>query len=315
MRPLIGIPLCLDERGRWKPDRVYQYTDAAYARSVEAAGGIPVHLPLQADAEALARRSGRTLRRRSHLGSRPLAEGEVLLLDSMGELPALFARAAVAFVGGSLVPVGGHNLLEPILAGRPVLFGPHTEHFQEPAEALERAAGAERVRHERELADAVARLLHHDERRREMARRARAVVDANRGALARSVDLLLRARSAYLEGEKYMEWHRHPEAKKAFYEERFRKESERLDREKTAGDLTETEFGQRLELARFRRDEAVAESSLKYAYHWYKTAVELFSPPESRWVRISREKMNETKELWKRELDSENIPYEEYMLE
>ena len=70
-----------------------------------------------------------------------------------------------------------------------------------------------------------------------------------------------------------------------------------------------------MELERFRRDEAVAESSVKYAYHWYKTAVELFSPPESRWVRLSREKMALTKDLWKQELDRRKIPYEEYMLE
>ncbi|MFH1725038.1 MAG: hypothetical protein ABII00_10515 [Elusimicrobiota bacterium] len=129
------------------------------------------------------------------------------------------------------------------------------------------------------------------------------------------VDLVLRARSAYLEGEKYMEWHRRPEAKKAFFEARFLGEKEILDRRKAAGELVETEYRQRLELERFRRDEAVAESSLKYAYHWHKTAVELFSPPESRWVRASREKMAEAKELWKRELDGKNIPYEDYMLE
>ena len=59
------------------------------------------------------------------------------------------------------------------------------------------------------------------------------------------------------------------------------------------------------ELAEFRRDEAVEESSLKYAYHWYKTVVELFTPPESRWVRLSRERMAEAKTLWTRELDEQ----------
>jgi putative glutamine amidotransferase len=56
MRPLIGIPACLDERGRWKAGRTYQYIDVAYARAVEQAGGIPLYLPLQADAHALAAR-------------------------------------------------------------------------------------------------------------------------------------------------------------------------------------------------------------------------------------------------------------------
>ena len=58
MQPLIGIPPCLDERGRWRADRTYQYIDVAYARAVEQAGGIPLYLPLQADAEALATRIG-----------------------------------------------------------------------------------------------------------------------------------------------------------------------------------------------------------------------------------------------------------------
>src|SRR5262245_2336697 len=56
MRPLIGIPPCLDERGRWRPDREYHYADAAYARAVSEAGGIPVYLPQQDDVASLAER-------------------------------------------------------------------------------------------------------------------------------------------------------------------------------------------------------------------------------------------------------------------
>ena len=58
MQPLIGIPPCLDERGRWRAGRSYQYIDVAYARAVEQAGGAPLYLPLQADAETLAARIG-----------------------------------------------------------------------------------------------------------------------------------------------------------------------------------------------------------------------------------------------------------------
>jgi putative glutamine amidotransferase len=58
MRPLIGIPPCLDERGRWRAGRTYQYIDRAYARAVEQAGGLPLYLPLQADVEDLAARIG-----------------------------------------------------------------------------------------------------------------------------------------------------------------------------------------------------------------------------------------------------------------
>ncbi|MEK7656465.1 MAG: hypothetical protein AAB412_01785 [Elusimicrobiota bacterium] len=128
-------------------------------------------------------------------------------------------------------------------------------------------------------------------------------------------DLVLRARSAYLEGEKFMEWHRDPAAKKAFFDAQFEREKAGLDAQKAAGDMLEAEHLQRVKLERFRADEAAAESSLKYAYHWHKTAVELFSPPRSRWVRLSESRMAEAKELWKKELDSKKIPYEEYMLE
>jgi hypothetical protein len=128
-------------------------------------------------------------------------------------------------------------------------------------------------------------------------------------------DLLLRARDAYLEGEKFMVWYRHPEEKKAFFESQLDKEIRRLDAERSSGRLTDGEYRQRVDLERFREAESLSESSLKYAYHWYKTAAELFSPPESRWVRLSRLRMAETKELWKKELAQARIPYEDYMLE
>jgi hypothetical protein len=128
-------------------------------------------------------------------------------------------------------------------------------------------------------------------------------------------DLVFRARSAYLEGEKYMRWQERPEEKKSFYEAQFSREKTALDKEKAEGRLSENEYAQRLELERFRADEAVAESSLKYAYHWYKTSVELFSPPDSRWVKLSRRRMGEAKELWKAELRAKKVPFEDYMLE
>ena len=84
---------------------------------------------------------GAPLRRRSRADRRRLAAGEVLLLDTLGELAALYAHADVAFVGGTLAPVGGHNVLEPAQAGCPVLFGPHPENARESA-ALLLAAGA-----------------------------------------------------------------------------------------------------------------------------------------------------------------------------
>lgn len=128
-------------------------------------------------------------------------------------------------------------------------------------------------------------------------------------------DLLLRARSAYLEGERHMRWHERPAEKRAHLEAELERAKARLRREREAGVLTEEELRQKLELAEFRHQEALEESSLKYAYHWYKTAVDLFSPPQSRWVRLSRQKMAVARRLWEGELKAKKIPYEEYMLE
>jgi 3-deoxy-D-manno-octulosonic-acid transferase len=147
-------------------------------------------------AEALARRSGRALRRRSRLGSHPLAEGEVLLLDRIGELPALFSRSTVAFVGGSLVPVGGHNLLEPILEGRPVLFGPHTENAREAAAlALDSGAGR-RVADGADLARAAIEVLRDPTSWGARADSGRKALERHRGTAQRSAELILRARDA-----------------------------------------------------------------------------------------------------------------------
>ena len=128
-------------------------------------------------------------------------------------------------------------------------------------------------------------------------------------------DLWLRARTAYLEGEKYLQWDRQPQLKAAYFEEVLAAKQARLKKDQAAGRLTPQELEQRLALARFERDEAVQESSLKYAYVWFQTAVELFSPPESRWVIRSRRQMAAAKELWKKELDARKIPYQDYMLD
>ena len=116
-----------------------------------------------------------------------------LLVDVVGELAALYALARAAFVGGSLVPIGGHNVLEPAAVGVPVLFGPHTHHVTEPVDSLLAAGGARRVGSAGDLAAAWIRLLADDVRRETMARKAAVVIESNRGALERSVALILGA--------------------------------------------------------------------------------------------------------------------------
>ena len=121
--------------------------------------------------------------------------------------------------------------------------------------------------------------------------------------------------AAYLEGEKWLEWSRKPELKKAHFDAVLAEREKELSRERAAGRLTPAAFDRKLGLARFERDQALSESSLKYAYVWYQTAAELFTPPESRWVLLSRARMKDTRELWKKELDAKKVPYRDYMLD
>jgi 3-deoxy-D-manno-octulosonic-acid transferase len=117
-------------------------------------------------------------------------ETDVLLVDQVGQLTRLYSVAGVAFVGGSLVPLGGHNVLEPAAAGVPVLFGPHTHSVAEPAAELVRRGGAIRVQDAAELGRVVTELLSDHARRDEMIRAAAGVLRENRGALRRSVQLI-----------------------------------------------------------------------------------------------------------------------------
>jgi 3-deoxy-D-manno-octulosonic-acid transferase len=118
---------------------------------------------------------------------------DVLLVDTIGQLKEIYSIAAAAFVGGSLVPRGGHNVLEPAAVGVPVLFGPHTESVREPADALEQAGGAVRVGSALELGEAVHSILSDPTRASQIVEDATAVLAANRGAFERSLHLVLDA--------------------------------------------------------------------------------------------------------------------------
>ena len=118
------------------------------------------------------------------------ADTEIYLGDSMGELLLLYAMADVAFVGGSLVPTGGHNVLEPALLGVPVVFGPHMFNFSEAARHLLDADGARQVQTIQHLTDILHTLLSDPRLRQSMGGKARQAVSANRGALARLFALL-----------------------------------------------------------------------------------------------------------------------------
>jgi 3-deoxy-D-manno-octulosonic-acid transferase len=125
-------------------------------------------------------------------GAVPGSRGEVsvLLLDTLGELLDFYAAADLAFVGGSLSPVGGHNLLEPAALGIPVLTGPHTFNAPDVAELLIGRGAAAVVHNAGELGAAVERLLADPAERERIGALGRASVEGSRGALARLLELI-----------------------------------------------------------------------------------------------------------------------------
>ena len=138
------------------------------------------------DVAALLRRSGQPFWRRSET-PRDLTWPEatpILLLDTLGELSALYAGARAAFVGGTLVPRGGHNVLEPAAAGVPVVFGPSIETTRAGAERLRVAGGGIEVRDAADLAATLEALFTDPARAATMGARARAAVADDEGALA-----------------------------------------------------------------------------------------------------------------------------------
>ncbi|MDB6086836.1 MAG: 3-deoxy-D-manno-octulosonic-acid transferase [Gammaproteobacteria bacterium] len=163
------------------------------ALQAAAAGALLVLVPrhperFQAVADLLGRRGFRFDRRSSGNAARP--DSQVVLVDTVGELADLYAAADVAFVGGSLVPVGGHNLLEPAALGVPVITGPFQSNGREIAQLLLREGAALQVDDAEELADALKQLFADPARRERMGASGRRVVDANRGSLERLLELI-----------------------------------------------------------------------------------------------------------------------------
>ncbi|HEX9707949.1 MAG TPA: lipid IV(A) 3-deoxy-D-manno-octulosonic acid transferase [Steroidobacteraceae bacterium] len=138
--------------------------------------------------DLLAKRNDRSANRSSRAAISPRTS--VLLGDTMGELMMFYAASDVAFVAGSLIPIGGHNLLEPASVGRPVLTGPHNFNSEEIVQLLMEARAAFIVRDTEQLAHAVSGLLATGELRNVMGAAGKAVLDANRGALDRLLTLV-----------------------------------------------------------------------------------------------------------------------------
>jgi 3-deoxy-D-manno-octulosonic-acid transferase len=160
---------------------------------------VPRHPQRFDEVEKMIAARGLTVERRSRLAlggeavsmaAAVAADVDVLLGDSMGEMFAYYAACDCAFVGGSLLPLGGQNLIEPAALGKPILIGPHTFNFALVTEDALAAGGAQRVADAAELMSAGARLLNDDNARNTMGQNALAFADQHRGATRRTLALL-----------------------------------------------------------------------------------------------------------------------------
>ena len=116
---------------------------------------------------------------------------DVLLLDTLGELSKVYRYATAAFVGGSLVPTGGHNPIEAAAVGVPACFGPYMSNFREIASAFLRDGGAVETKSAADVFDFASRMFDSEAAQREMSERARDTVEQNRGAAARTAARIL----------------------------------------------------------------------------------------------------------------------------
>ncbi|MGA9720451.1 MAG: 3-deoxy-D-manno-octulosonic acid transferase [Acidobacteriaceae bacterium] len=151
----------------------------------------PRHPERFARVSALAREEKVRLLQRSTWDGERVSPGSVFLLDSIGELGDVYGLATVAFVGGSLVPEGGHNPLEPARLGVPVVMGPHYENFREAVELL-RGANALRLTERAEVGDAIVALLEDAQTASVMGAQGKKVFEEQAGATGRAVDAVVR---------------------------------------------------------------------------------------------------------------------------
>jgi 3-deoxy-D-manno-octulosonic-acid transferase len=142
------------------------------------------------EVDQLARSEGWKVARRSDLAIDSEPRVDVVILDTIGELATVYQIGTVVFVGGSLVATGGHNVLEPAVFGKPIVFGPHMENFAEIADAFVTNGAGVQLTAEHELDEALLSLMSDPVRRARLGAAARALVEANRGAKEKSVIVL-----------------------------------------------------------------------------------------------------------------------------
>jgi 3-deoxy-D-manno-octulosonic-acid transferase len=142
------------------------------------------------EVERLAKQRGWRVARRTELAVDSEPRVDVVVLDTIGELAQVYQVATVVFVGGSLVDAGGHNILEPAVFGKPIVFGPHMHNFAEIARTFIENRGAIQVQADAELENVLVELLSDPVKRAGLGAAARALVEANRGARARTLAVI-----------------------------------------------------------------------------------------------------------------------------
>lgn len=153
----------------------------------------PRHVERFAIVEKLVSDAGLKPRRYSVLsGGASLSSDEVVVVDVIGCLMDIFKSADIVFMGGSLVPHGGQNIIEPAFFGKSILFGPHMNNFRLPAEQFLRNGAAIDVCNAADLTEKARMLLADEEMRRDMGARAKEIVERNRGAIERNLEEIAR---------------------------------------------------------------------------------------------------------------------------
>ena len=153
----------------------------------------PRHVKRAGQIEQLVTERGLDCQLRTELGPETRARtAPVVVMDTIGELQTIYGVATIVFIGGSLVPLGGHNILEPAVWAKPVLYGPFMDDFLDAMALLEKAGGGVQVENGQELAERVLDLLQHPEKAVQIGRAAKEAVMTNKGAAEKHAEVILR---------------------------------------------------------------------------------------------------------------------------
>jgi len=152
----------------------------------------PRHPQRFTEVERMLQKRNLRYEKKSQMNGREGSSADAIFLDTLGDLPAFYSVADVAFIGGSLVDAGGHNLMEPARFGKPVLFGPYMTNFADVAKEMKRKGGGVEVHGREDLIREISALLTDRGRAERMGRIAYSVVEGDRGVMDRSIALVSR---------------------------------------------------------------------------------------------------------------------------